>query len=45
VMIGSIPCKLPSEVHVNRQRVSMAKDKGIERRMEATNVGRWLKRS
>jgi hypothetical protein len=45
VMIGSIPCKLPSEVHVNRQRVSKAKDKGIERQMEATNVERWPKHS
>jgi hypothetical protein len=43
MMIGSVPCKLSLEVHVNGRLVFGAKDKGVEREAVATDAGRSFK--
>jgi hypothetical protein len=43
VMIGLVPCKLSSELHVNGRRVFRAKDKGVEREVLASDAGRSFK--
>jgi hypothetical protein len=42
-MIGLVPCKLSSELHVNGRRVFRAKDKGVEREVLASDAGRSFK--
>jgi hypothetical protein len=45
MMVGAVPCKLSSELHVNGQRVFRAKDKSMEREVVVADAGRSPKRS
>jgi hypothetical protein len=42
-MIGLVPCKLSSELHVNGRHVFRAKDKGVEREVLESDAGRSFK--
>jgi hypothetical protein len=44
-MVGVIPCRLSSELHVNGRRIFRAKDKSSERGAAGTNAGRLPKRN
>jgi hypothetical protein len=44
-MVGAVPCKLSSELHINGQRVFRAKDKSIEREVVVANAGRSTNRN
>jgi hypothetical protein len=44
-MVGSVPCKLSSKVHINGRCVFGAKDKGVEREAVETDAGRSFKHS
>jgi hypothetical protein len=43
VMVGMVPCRLSSKLHINGRHVFGAKDKGMERGAMADNAGRLPK--
>jgi hypothetical protein len=43
VMVGAVPCRLSSKLHVNGRRVFGAKDNIMEREVAVANTGRLPK--